>query len=103
MADWIQVARAEDIAPGTFKALAAGPTRVVVCNVDGDFYALRDQCSHDDLPLSNGDLEGDEFVCIHHGARFDVCSGKALCLPAIRPVQTFEVEVRDGEVFVQAG
>jgi len=103
MAEWVRAAAAADVAPGTFKALAVGRTRIVLCNVEGDFYALRDQCSHDDLPLSNGDLEGDEFVCIHHGARFDVCTGRALCLPAIRPVQTFEVEVRDGEVFVHAG
>jgi len=103
MAEWVRAAAAAEVAPGTFKALAVGRTRIVLCNVEGDFYALRDQCSHEDLPLSNGDLEGDEFLCIHHGARFDVCTGRALCLPAIRPVQTFEVEVRDGEVFVQAG
>ncbi len=103
MAEWTRVAAVTDVEPGTFKALAAGRRRIVLCNVDGDFYALRDLCSHDDLPLSNGDLEGSEFVCIHHGARFDVCTGRALCLPAIQPVTTYETEVRDGDVFVQAG
>lgn len=103
MAEWVRVAEAAAVAPGTFKALRVERTPIVLCNVEGDFYALLDQCTHEDLPLSNGDLEGDEFVCIHHGARFDVCTGRALCLPAIRPVKTFEVEVRDGDVFVQAG
>lgn len=103
MAEWVRVAAAEDCPPGEFRALAAGRQRIVLCNVDGAFHVLEDRCSHEDLPLSNGDLEGSEFLCIHHGARFDVCSGRALCLPAIRPVKTFPVEVRDGGVFVLAG
>ncbi|MEK9499703.1 non-heme iron oxygenase ferredoxin subunit [Gaopeijia maritima] len=103
MSDWVKVAAAADCPPGEFLALKAGREFIVLCNVEGTFYALRDQCSHEDLPLSNGDLEGSEFVCIHHGARFDVCTGRALCLPAIRPVKTFEVEVRDADVFVRPG
>ena len=103
MADWVRVAATGDVAEGEFKALAAGSERIVLCNVEGDLHALEDRCSHEDLPLSNGELEGDEFLCIHHGARFDVCSGRALCLPALRPVKTFEVEVRDDDVFVRVG
>ena len=103
MADWVRVASARDVPQGEFRALAAGRERIVLCNVDGDFHALEDRCSHEDLPLSNGELEGTEFRCIHHGARFDVCSGRALCLPALRPVKTFDVEVRDDDVFVRVG
>ncbi|MBT8337447.1 MAG: non-heme iron oxygenase ferredoxin subunit [Gemmatimonadetes bacterium] len=103
MADWVKVATVEDCPPGEFRALAAGRERIVLCNVDGDFHALQDRCSHEDLPLSNGDLEGTEFLCIHHGARFDVCTGRALCLPALRPVHVYDVEIRDGDVYVRAG
>lgn len=103
MADWVRVAAAADCPPGEFRALKAGGEHIVLCNVDGDYYALQDRCSHEALPLSNGELEGDEFLCIHHGARFDVASGRALCLPAIRPVKTFDVESRDGDLFVRIG
>ena len=103
MADWVRVAAEGDCPVGEFRALAAERERIVLCNVEGDLYALQDRCSHEDLPLSNGDLEGTEFLCIHHGARFDVCTGRALCLPALRPVKTYDVEVRDGEVFVRLG
>ncbi|NIU51389.1 MAG: Rieske 2Fe-2S domain-containing protein, partial [Thermoplasmata archaeon] len=56
--------------------------------------------SHEDLPLSAGLLEGDRLECIWHGATFDVCSGQATGLPAIRPVRTFDVDIRDAEIFV---
>lgn len=103
MAQWIRVGDADGLAPGEMTAAAAGSEYIVVCNVDGDFYAVEDLCSHQDLPLSDGELDGNELLCIHHGARFDVCTGKALCLPALTPVRTFDVEVRDGGIFVEVG
>lgn len=101
MADWIRVAAAGECPPGTLRATAAGDVRLVLANVGGDVYAIEDMCSHDDLPLSDGELEGTQLMCIHHGARFDVSSGRPLCLPALRPVRTFPVELRDGDVWVQ--
>jgi 3-phenylpropionate/trans-cinnamate dioxygenase ferredoxin subunit len=79
----------------------AGDTAVVLANVDGDLCALLDQCSHEAYPLSDGDLEGDEIVCIYHGARFDACSGKNRALPAVRPVKSFRVETREGGIYVE--
>jgi 3-phenylpropionate/trans-cinnamate dioxygenase ferredoxin component len=103
MAEWIRVAAASECPPGSLKATATGELRLVLANVDGDLYAIEDRCSHDDLPLSDGELEGDELMCIHHGARFDVSSGRPLCLPALRPVRTFPVDLRDGDLWVQVG
>ncbi len=100
MPAWVRVAAAADCTPGTLLAVEARDERMVLANVDGDFYALQDRCSHADFPLSDGTLEGTQLECMHHGARFDVCSGRAIRLPAIRPVRSYEVEVRDGEVFV---
>jgi 3-phenylpropionate/trans-cinnamate dioxygenase ferredoxin subunit len=103
MADWHRVAALEEVAPGTLKGVRVKKELVVLANVDGDVCALEDLCSHQDFPLSDGELDGDQVVCIHHGARFDACSGKNTALPAIRPVRTFPVEVRDGEIFVDLG
>lgn len=100
MSDWVKVAPLENCPPGCMIGAHAGGQSLVVCNVEGDLYALEDLCSHQDLPISDGELHGTELTCIHHGARFDVCTGKALCLPAIRPVKTFEAEVREGHIWV---
>jgi 3-phenylpropionate/trans-cinnamate dioxygenase ferredoxin component len=101
MPEWVRVAAAADCPPGQLLGVGAGRERIVLVNVEGDFYALLDRCSHQDFPLSDGELDGDRLECIYHGASFDVCTGRALQLPAIRPVKTFPVEVRDGEVFVE--
>ena len=101
MPEWVRVAAAAECPPGTLLGVAAGSERIVLANVEGDIYALLDRCSHQDFPLSDGELEGDRIECIYHGAAFDVCTGRAMQLPAIRPVKTFPVEVRGDEVFVE--
>jgi 3-phenylpropionate/trans-cinnamate dioxygenase ferredoxin subunit len=103
MTDWVRVTEASRCTPDTLVAVEAGGERIVLANVEGDIYALEDRCSHEDFPLSDGDLSGSHLTCLHHGASFDACSGRATGLPAIRPVRTYPVEVRDGDVFVQVG
>jgi nitrite reductase/ring-hydroxylating ferredoxin subunit len=78
----------------------ADDTPVVLANVEGKICALLDQCSHEEFPLSDGDLEGGDVVCTYHGARFDACTGARKALPAVLPVRSFPVEVRYGDVYV---
>lgn len=101
MAEWVRVAAAEECPKGSLLGVSAGAHRIVLAHVDGELYALQDRCSHADFPLSDGWLEGETLECAHHGAQFDVKSGKATRFPAIRPVRTFPVEVRDSDIFVQ--
>jgi 3-phenylpropionate/trans-cinnamate dioxygenase ferredoxin subunit len=78
-----------------------GSDPVVLANVDGEIYAVLDRCSHEDLPLSDGETEGTVLVCQYHGARFDLTTGAARGLPAVRPVRTFPVEIRDDGIYIQ--
>lgn len=98
---WIRVADLGECPPGNLLEVEAGPDGIVLANVDGDLYALANRCSHQDLPLSDGELEGDRLECLYHGAQFDVCTGKAMELPGIKPVETYPVELRGQEIFVQ--
>ena len=99
--DWVKVAELDRCPPGNLLGVEAGNVKIVLANVGGDVYALEDRCSHQDFPLSDGELEEDQLECIYHGARFDVCTGRATQLPAIRPVTSFAVEVRDQGIFIQ--
>jgi 3-phenylpropionate/trans-cinnamate dioxygenase ferredoxin subunit len=99
--EWVKVAELNRCPPGNLLGVVVGKTQIVLANVDGDVYALEDRCSHQDFPLSDGELEDNQLECIYHGAAFDVCTGRATQLPAIRPVTSFAVEVRDQEIFVQ--
>ncbi len=101
--EFVPVATLEEVPPGTLLGVEVGEERICLANVDGEIYALADNCSHQEFPLSAGLLEEDQLECAWHGARFDVTTGRALCLPAIRPVKTYEVKVEDGAIWVAAG
>lgn len=98
---WARVAAASEVPAGELRAVSTDRGPLVLANVDGDIYALEDRCSHQDYPLSAGELEWDELECPFHGARFNVRNGRAVQLPAITPVRTFPVETRDGHVYVR--
>lgn len=101
MPDWVTVGKADEIEPGRVVVAQVGDKRVAVCNVRGNYYAIDDVCTHDGGSLDQGELEGDQIECPRHGARFDVKTGRALTLPAVFPVDTYEVRQENGEIQVR--
>jgi len=99
----LTVGPVEELPPGEVKIVRAGELAVGVYNLNGEYYAIEDRCSHDDGPLAEGDFDVDEAVaiCPRHGSKFDIKTGRALTLPAYEPVETFEVFVEDGLVKVR--
>jgi 3-phenylpropionate/trans-cinnamate dioxygenase ferredoxin subunit len=99
---YVQVAAVGEVPRrGLVDLEVAGNKIVLVATGDGAYYALADQCSHEDYPLSDGELlDGDRIECIYHGAKFDAKSGRAVALPAIRPVKTYDVKVEDDAILV---
>ena len=97
----VDVARVEEVGEGKVKVVEVNGVRIALCNYGGTIYAIDDVCTHDSGPLGEGELIGEEIECPRHGARFDVTTGRATCLPAIRPVRTYPVHVSDGRVSVE--
>lgn len=95
MANWVEVARASDIPPGHAARVEIDGVPIAVFNMDGDFYALDDTCSHAEASLSDGDLDPDRCAieCPLHGSSFDLRTGEPLTLPAVEPVRVHHVEV----------
>ena len=102
MAEFVKVARVEELPPGERLHYDFEEETVIVLNVNGTFYCIADLCSHDDGPLEDGEVEGFEIECPRHGARFDVRDGRALCLPATRPIPHFAVKIEDGDIYVES-
>ena len=103
VAQSVEVARATDIPPGHAARVEIDGTPVAIFNVDGDFYALDDTCSHAEASLSEGDLDPERCAieCPLHGSSFDLRTGDPLTLPAVEPVRAHHVEVgADGVVRV---
>ncbi|WP_133479185.1 non-heme iron oxygenase ferredoxin subunit [Cognatilysobacter segetis] len=98
MEGWVRVGSLSEILPGEHRVVWDGDTPILVVNLDGDFYAVQDQCTHEDFELSAGPIDAGEGVveCVLHGARFDLRSGRPLCGPAYLPVARFPVQVVDG-------
>ncbi len=101
MAELIKIADAASVAPGKVQYVEFDGKRLALCNVDGEFHLIDDVCTHDGGSLDQGELIGAEIECPRHGARFDVRTGRVRRLPAIIPVKTYPVQVRDGAVMVE--
>ena len=101
MAKWVAAGRSDDLAPGQVRVVRDGRTRLAVCNVGDAIHCIADVCTHDGASFDQGELDGTEIECPRHGARFDVTSGKATCLPAIVPVKVYPVRIENGEIQIQ--
>jgi 3-phenylpropionate/trans-cinnamate dioxygenase ferredoxin subunit len=77
-----------------------GDAPVAIVRTEEGFFAIRDVCSHADVPLSEGDVEDCTIECWLHGSRFDLRTGKPTGLPAITPVPVYAVKVDGGDVLV---
>ncbi|HET6482032.1 MAG TPA: non-heme iron oxygenase ferredoxin subunit [Actinoplanes sp.] len=95
------VGPAADITKGTVVGVELDGVDIAVVHADDDnFYAVRDECSHAAVPLSEGEVEGCTLECWLHGSRFDLRTGEPSGPPAFSPVATFPVEIRDGDIYV---
>lgn len=97
------VASLRDLAPGEVMAVEMdGHEIALVRDEGGAVHALEDRCSHDDIALSDGDVDGCTLECWKHGSQFDLTTGRPLQLPAVQPVTVYPVSVDDttGEITV---
>ena len=93
-----------EINSGEAKSYQIGDSKVVVCNINGEFYAVSDLCSHDDgeLVSRTGKLvDVCQLECPRHGARFDVKTGKAVKMPAIAPIKTYKINLVGDELQIE--
>jgi 3-phenylpropionate/trans-cinnamate dioxygenase ferredoxin subunit len=101
VADFVRVAALNDLAPGTLMEVVVGEASICLARTeDGEVYAFRNNCSHRDFPLHLGTLEDHQLECAWHGARFDVTTGRAIRLPAIKPIQSYEVKTENDSIYV---
>jgi 3-phenylpropionate/trans-cinnamate dioxygenase ferredoxin subunit len=101
MASWVSGGRADNLAPGKVRTVFGGKGRLAICSVDDSFYCIDDVCTHDGASFETAELDGNEIECPRHGARFDVTTGRATCLPAIVPVKVYPVRIENGEIQIQ--
>jgi 3-phenylpropionate/trans-cinnamate dioxygenase ferredoxin subunit len=97
---FVRVCGVGEVSEGEMKAVEVDGEAVLLCKVEGELYAVHDECTHECFPLSEGTLDGHCVTCLLHGARFDVRSGEVLALPAYGAVKTYAVKVEGDDVLV---
>jgi len=92
-----------DVPEGGVRRVEVDGTEVAVVHAEGEFFAVEDRCSHADVALSEGEVEGRTLECWLHGSRFDLRTGHPTGPPAIRPVRTYPTSVEGDSVLVALG
>lgn len=99
MAGFIKVAKTSDLTPGEKMLVEYEDDDVGLFNLDGQFYAISDVCTHDNGPLVEGNLDGEWITCPRHGARFNIKTGQQT-MPAFAPVPLYEVKIEGDDIFI---
>ena len=82
------------------RVVVGGVPIALVKDSGGDIHAIGDTCTHGDISLSEGFIEGEAIECWAHGSQFSLLTGQPLNLPAYEPVPVFTVELVDGDIFI---
>ena len=99
-AKFIKVAETDQLTPGSVMAVEVEGEQVLLANLDGEYCAIRNECSHQGVQLDDGILEGDEIECMLHGSRFNLKTGAVRLPPATEDVPSFTVQVKGKEILV---
>ena len=101
MEEYQWAAEAKGFAPGTMQMVRIGGNSVLLVNIEGQFYATSNFCTHSKCYLHNGKLRGKIITCPCHFAQFDVTTGAVLTPPAKEPLPVYPVKVEGADIFVQ--
>ncbi len=103
MEAFVKVAVTADLPPGELMLVDVEDERIVLANVDGQYYALTDVCTHAECPLSSGELDGEVLECSCHGSQFDVRTGEVVGPPADEPLTLYAVRIEGDDIMVGPG
>ena len=101
MADFVKVAETNEIEPSQARLVNVQGKRIAVFNVDGEFFAIDNTCTHRGGPLAEGAIAGHAVTCPWHGATYDIRTGEVLGPPAPRGVARYSVRVTGTDIEVE--
>ena len=89
-----------DLAENSTIGVEIGDLPVALVRTGGEVFALHDVCSHEEVPLSEGEIDDHTVECWLHGSRFDLRTGASTGPPATKPVATYPVKIDGDDVYV---
>ena len=100
MDDFAKIAVTADLPPNGLLLIEVEDERIVLANVDGQYYVVTDLCTHAECPLSDGDLDGEVLKCPCHGGQFDVRARAVVGPLANEPLTLYAVRVEGDDILV---
>ena len=100
MSDFSRACAVNDVSDGNAIRVMLDGVPVAIVRSDGEIYAIHDVCSHANVALSEGEIEGRTLECWLHGSRFDLVTGAPTGLPATQPVPVYPVKIEGDDVYV---
>ena len=97
---FVRACAVADIPDTNVLGVRVGELAVAIVRSGDEYFALHDVCSHAEVALSEGDVDGGAIDCWLHGSEFDLRTGKPLCLPATDPVAVYPVKIDGDAVYV---
>ncbi len=96
--EFFEIAPADQLPMGERMFVEVEGMSIVIFNMAGKLFAIGDVCSHDNGPVGDGEIEGEEIICPRHGGRFDIRTGKATSLPAVVDIPSYPVRITNGMI-----
>jgi len=94
--------KTSEIPPGSMHKVSLDGKDILLANIDGEYFAIDDTCTHSGASLSEGKLENSKVICGWHAAEFDCKSGKLVKFPAkLRDLGSYKVIVEEDQIFVE--
>jgi nitrite reductase/ring-hydroxylating ferredoxin subunit len=98
--EFLRACSLTDIGDGETLGVEVAGEPVAIVRTMGEVFAIRDVCSHAEVPLSEGEIDGCTIECWLHGSRFDLRTGEPTGLPATEPVPVYPVKIEGDDVLV---
>ena len=98
----ILAGKTSDIPSGKMVIVSTDGKDILVTNVDGNYYAMDDTCTHAGASLSEGSLDGSTVTCPWHGSTWDCKTGKMIAFGVqLKDLSSYKVMVESDNVFVE--
>jgi len=97
---FIKLASINDAKPNSMMGVTINDQKILLANVNGNYYAIGDKCTHRGCQLSKGKLQGETVVCPCHGSTFDLKTGNFVKGPTKKPESAYELKVENNDILI---
>ena len=98
--EFVKLASKNDLKPNSMQGVTVKDQKILVANVNGQYYAIGNKCMHRGCELSKGELKGETVVCPCHGSTYDLKTGNFTKGPTTKPEPAYQLKVENNDILI---